>query len=142
MIREISQFVEDMTHGYFTIGVNLFVGYLPLEDRSGGPVPDKLAVLLENAGAEVIGQLPDYAGKMIQVWNRAHDFWEAREDAYVIYDVLHGAAGWKLPTLVSGSKVYLAMTIDARSEPAPISNPDAQGYFVFSTNYIFRIESP
>lgn len=141
MIREIAQFIEDMTHGYFEIGRNLFVGYLPVEDQLGTQVPDQLAVVLENAGAEVEGQLPDYAGKWIQIWNRAKDYWEARDDAYVIYDVLHGATGWVLPVLTSGSD-YLAMTIDARSQPAPIAQPDAQGYFIFSTNFIFRIESP
>jgi len=141
VIREIAQFIEDMTHGYFTIGVNLFVGYLPIQDQLSVPIPDRLAVVLENAGAEVEGQLPDYAGKLIQIWNRAQDFWEARDDAYAVYDVLHGASGWELPVLTSG-EAYLAMAIDARSQPAPISQPDAQGYFVFSTNYIFRIESP
>jgi hypothetical protein len=141
VIREIAQFIEDRTHGYFEIGRNLYVGYLPVVDALGAPVIDQLAVVLENVGADVDGQLPDYADKYIQIWNRAKDFWEARDDAYVIYNVLHGATGWDLPVLTSGED-YLAMVIDARSQPAPIAQPDDQGYFVFSTNYVFRIESP
>lgn len=141
MIREIAQFIEDMTHGYFTIGDNLFVGFLP-QETAGVAVPTRCAVVLENVPARVDGQLPDLAEKFIQVWNRAADFYDARDDAHVIFGVLHGASGWHLPVVESGEPDYFAMAIDAVGSPAPIRAPNEKGDFEFSTNYAFRIESP
>ncbi|GAI46885.1 unnamed protein product, partial [marine sediment metagenome] len=51
----------------------------------------------------------------------------------------YGAAGITLP-VVAGGPAWLAMVIDALSVPAPIQNPDLKGNFVFSTNFIFRME--
>jgi hypothetical protein len=141
MIREIGQFIEDMTHGYFKVGDNLFVGFLP-QETLGVIVPIRCAVVLENVPAKVEGQLPDLVEKYIQIWNRAADFHDARDDAYVIYEVLHGASGWHLPVVQSGEPDYFAMTIDALGTPAPIRAPNEQNNFEFSTNYVFRIESP
>jgi hypothetical protein len=141
VIDEIAQFIEDQTHGYFEVGRNLFVGFLP-QETAGVPVPTRCAVVLENVPARVEGQLPDLAEKFIQIWNRAADFHEARDDAYVIYEVLHGASGWHLPVVTIGEPNYFAMTIDALGTPAPIRAPNDKGDFEFSTNYVFRIEAP
>lgn len=119
----------------------MFVGYLPLETL-GVAVPRRCVVLLENVPADVDGQLPDYADKYIQIWNRAGDFWEARADAYALYELLHGATGITLPPVDSGEPVRLALVVDARGQPAPIAQPDSRGDFIFSANYVFRIESP
>jgi hypothetical protein len=135
MIKEIAQFIETRTAGHFTVGVNLFVGYLPAR------LPDRCAVILENVPAAVNGQIPDFAQKPIQVWNRAKDFWDARRDAMVVYGILHGSAGWTLP-VVSGGPTYTAMVIDAQGTPAPIRIPNGPGLFEFSTNYLVMIESP
>jgi hypothetical protein len=141
MIREIAQFIENRTAGYFTVEVNLFVGYLPTERDDKSPVPIRCAVVLENTPAVVNGQIPDFAQKPIQIWNRAKDFYDARDDAMVIYNVLHGAAGWKLP-VVGGGPAYTAMVVDAMGTPAPIRAPNDKGDFEFSSNYLFMVESP
>jgi hypothetical protein len=77
--------------------------------------------------------------KEVQVWNRARDYMDARDDAMTIFELLHGTAGWNLPVIVSGEN-YLAMAVEAAGSPAPIENPDERGFFVFSTNYIWRLE--
>ena len=82
--------------------------------------------------------MPDSADKPIQIWNRADSYFRAREDAFKFHDVLHGSSQWELPQISSGRE-YCAMIIDAQASPAPIENPNEEGLFVFSGNYIFRI---
>ena len=136
-LREIAQFIEDNTS--WQIGVDFFVGHLPPKTDDGEDPPVRCVVLLENTPGAVEGQLPDRIDKPVQIWNRAQNYTQARDDAYEFYNLLHGTHGWNLPVLTSGEE-YLAMTVDAIGTPAPIQNPDERGRFVFSTNYLWRIE--
>jgi len=136
-IKEIAQWIENNTT--WVIGTNLFVGHLPLKRPDGSDIPDRCLVILENSPGTVEPDLPDRLDKAIQLWNRSRNYFEARDDAFNLFELIHGTSGWNLPVLVSGNQ-YLAMTVDAIGSPAPIENPDEQGFFVFSTNYIWRLE--
>jgi len=159
MIREITTYIQNQipldplitwTAPALVIDVNLFAGHIPIENINGISVPSGLTnqryvAVLENAGGAVDNQQPDMIEKAIQIYNQANSYFRARKDAMDVYTLLHqdvdtyGAAGINLP-VVDGGPNWLAMAIDALSVPAPIQNPDAKGNFVFSTNYIFRME--
>ena len=159
MIKEITTYIQDQipldalitwTAPALTIGVNLFAGHIPIKNMSGNNVPSDLTnqryvAVLENAGGAPDNQQPDMIDKAIQIYNQADSYFQARKDAMDVYTLLHrdvntyGAAGITLP-VVAGGPDWLAMVIDALSVPAPIQNPDLKGNFVFSTNFIFRME--
>lgn len=136
-LREIGQWIED--NSAWIIGTDLFVGHLPAKTPAGADPPVRAVALLENTPGPLEGQLPDRIDKMIQIWNRAQNYSRACEDALVLYELLHGTHGWNLPILTVGEE-YLAMTVDAIATPAPIENPNDEGHFVFSTNYMWKIE--
>jgi len=138
MLKSIGEWIEDRGIG-FTIGTNLYVGHLPLKRVDGTEPPDRCTTLLENAGGSVYFDLTDRVDKMLQVLSRAIDYTDAETDALTIYDELHGNAGLRLPTPdVSSGTLYVAMTIQAVSAPAPIGQDDKDRWR-FSTNYIVRI---
>jgi len=159
MIREITTYIQNhipldplvvWTPPVLTIDINLFAGHIPIENIAGTKVPSGLTnqryvAVLENAGGAVDNQQPDMIEKAIQIYNQADSYFQAREDAMNIYTLLHqdvntyGAAGIDLP-VVAGGPNWLAMVIDAVSVPAPIQNPDAKKNYVFSCNFIFRME--
>jgi hypothetical protein len=143
MIKEIAEFILAHCGSAlgFTFGVDYFAGHLPDKNILGLTSPNRVCVVLDRVPAGVIGDLPDRLDAHIQVWNRASTYFEARDDAWEIFECLHGETGWALPVLVSG-KNYYAMIIDAEAAPAPIANPNAKGLFEFSTNYLFRLENP
>ena len=141
MIKEIATHILSRTSvSYWARDINFFVGHLPIININDDKVDTikRVAVVLENVPADEIGDLPDRADKPIQIWNRAASFFQARDDAYELYEILHGSSQWVLPELSSGRE-YCAMIIDAQASPAPIENPNEEGLFVFSGNYIFRI---
>ena len=97
-------------------------------------------MISEAGGGEVFPQLPDQANLMIMIVTRAKTYFQARADAMVFYNALHGESGWNVPNSGPGSGPdYLAMTIDAITYPQYIGQ-DANGRFEFSCNYIFRME--
>jgi len=141
MLKEIAQFLENMSDCDLVIGTNLFVGFLPINKADGTAVPVRVRIVLENAGGVPVPDLPDWLDpKAVQIWNRAEDFWKAREDAYCIYTAIHGTAGWTLPS-VGGGPTYDVLVINAVAPPAPIGNPEKQDHFVFSTNYYWSISN-
>lgn len=113
------------------MGDTLQVGWRPLT------APDRCNLVAESGGGSTIFDLPDRADKMIQVLSRATTYFDARDDAQKIYDILHGAAGWALPEVVAGDK-YQAMVIEALAIPQYLGIDEKERH-EFSTNYIFRI---
>ena len=141
MIKEIALHILSRTSvSYWERDVNFFVGHRPIVNINGDKVDEikRIAVILENVPADVIGDLPDRQDKPIQIWNRAASFFQARDDANEFYEILHGQSQWELPQVSSGRE-YCAMIIDAQASPAPIENPNEEGLYVFSGNYLFRI---
>lgn len=144
MIQEFAQWIENISAGWtvpLVIGSNLFVGHRPQKTQAGTVLPERYTLILENTPAAVVPELRDRQDKEIQFLNYAKTYFTARADAYSVYERIHGIAWITLPVLTSG-ELYLVMTLDAVATPAPIEIPDAKGLFVFSTNYILRVEDP
>lgn len=143
MLKEISTFILNRINAvnpYWTLDINYFVGHKPVRNKNGLTLEqlDRIAVILENSPADLIGDLPDRQDKPIQILNRHSNFFTAREDAYQFFNDLHGENECDLPVLSSGLS-YTVMIIDGIGSPVPIENPDEKARFVFSTNYLFRI---
>ena len=130
MIQEIAKFIDQQTS--FKVGSTLMVG------RRTQDSPDRCQVVLESSGGTVYYDLPDRNDSVIQVITRATTQMNARDDAWEIYQALHGAAGWDLPVITSGV-TYEAMTIEALSSPQYIGEDEKRRH-EYSTNYIFRIQ--
>lgn len=158
MIKEITEFVEDLALGpLWVIGKNLFAGHVPVKTQGGSAIPERYLAVLENAGGTKLDDVggvvtaappsapgdptywPEYVEKAVQLLNRAKSYFVAHDDAYEIYNVLRETAGWMLP-VVAGGPQYLVCVIDPYGPPAPIENPGESGLFIFSTNYLWKIE--
>lgn len=129
MIKAIVQFIENKTS--FVKGATLQVGWRP------DSAPDRCIVVIESGGGEPIPLLPDREDKMVQIISRGLTYFNARDDAYEVYNAIRGA-GWQLPEVVAGEK-YEAMSITAVSIPQYIG-PDKEGRREWSTNYMMKIE--
>lgn len=141
MLQDVALFILSQSGLPWIHGENFFVGSLPILNTLGLPTPERVMVILGRTPAALVGELPDYRAKPIQVWNRNKTYEDTQEDAEQIFAFLHGASGWHLPAFHSGS-IYYAWTIDAVGDPAPIFNPDEKRLFEFSTNYLFRASIP
>jgi hypothetical protein len=75
----------------------------------------------------------------IQVVTRAMTYFQARDDAWIVFHAFHGTAGLNMARLEGSGEDYLAMTIEAISTPQYIGQ-DVNGRYEFSTNFIFRCE--
>lgn len=141
LFKGIVECIETMTSS-FKIGYNeakaagmipLLAGYLPEEMKEA-----RCATVMQNAGGEVDGQIPDQVRKAIQVLNRSDTYMTALADALEVFTAIHGTCCDPFPAIESGIE-YKNMTIDALSDPGYIGQ-DENGYFQFSTNYIWIIK--
>ena len=143
MIFAVAQFIETKfgVTCTWTIGTNLFAGALPEKRPDGTDMPIRCAVILEHDPGALVPDLPDWAEAPFQIWNRGEDYEEAHQDAWCLFNSIHGTAGWTLPVIAgwAGSHTYDAMVINAMGKPAPIESPDERGRFIFSTNYLWSI---
>jgi len=128
MLVEVGNCIELMTGGAFVLGDSLLIGWRPQD------APDRVAVVLEQAGGEVHPDLPDRVDLHAQVLTRSYDYHEARDDAYAIFRAIHGKCCDALP-IESGAN-YKNEIIDAIAAPAYIGQ-DEKGRFEFSTNYVW-----
>ena len=159
MIKEITKFIEAIGLGPpWVNGVNMFAGHIPVKNSAGVIVPVRKLAILENAGGALLAEVggvvtatppsapgdptyfPEYAEKAIQLYNEAKTYFTASADAKALFDYLDNTAGWQLP-IVAGGPQYTACVINAYGPPAPIENPKASGLYVFSTNYVWKIEA-
>lgn len=129
MIRELTQYVEDNTS--FEIDTNLFAGFRPAD------APDRCVAILEPTGGAVNSYFPDAGEKAVQVLTRATSYWDARTDAYVVFDLLKSLAQVTLPVLVS-DVIYKAEFIEAQHFPQSLQQ-DEEGRWEFSVNFVIRI---
>lgn len=131
MIKEIAAWIEDNTT--FVEGENLWTGHRPQEAGV------RCSVLLERAGGVENFFLTDKIEWALQVLSRAETYMEARDDAVAIHTFLHGASGWTLPIVDSGTALFLE-TCEAQSYPACIGQ-DERSNWEFSCNYIVRLRN-
>ena len=137
-IYSIAKFLTYQSGCGWVLGVNLFAGYLPDKRADNTPPPTRCVVVAERTPGDTVPDLPDWEEKAIQIWNRADGYYTASQDAWCLYTALHGTAGWTLPAIL-GMPSQHCMVINAVGTPAPIANPNPEGYFEFSTNYIWSI---
>ncbi|GAF74590.1 unnamed protein product [marine sediment metagenome] len=142
MFRAICDWIRDEAVALpigppWVMDANMFPGFLPQKMSTGALTPHRCLVVLQNTPAVVWGHQPDMEDKPIQLWNRSKGYWEAEQDAQDLFDMIHGFCGANMQ--IGAGTQYLAMTIEAMGSPAPIENPGPRG-FVFSTNYMFRVE--
>lgn len=130
MFQEICNLVADLTG--LTKGADLQVGH-----RLPG-APDRCTLIGESGGGESNFYCPDIINLNIQAVTRAKTYFQARNDAWVVFNVLHGTAGWNMLSVGSGPD-YLVMAIEAMTTPQYIGQ-DENGRFEFSCNYIWRCE--
>ena len=166
MIQEITTFIAQRSVAWaftqaWTLGTNLFAGTVPVKNSANVNIPIRYLAVLENAGGAVLADVggvvtatppsapadgsywPKYVEKAVQLLNRAEDYMTAHDDAEDLYEAFHQTAGWNLPVVAAPAgtgRQYQAIVIDAYGPPAPVGNPDEKGFFVFSTNYIWKIE--
>ena len=139
-LESFAQWIENEELG-FTIGTNLFVGFIPPKRPDGTDPPARCVTLLESAGGAIDIDLRDRVDKAIQVLTRAENYDEAHADALTIFDRVHGTQGISLPEWESSSgAVYIAMLLQAFSPPMEIGR-DENGFFRFSTNYNIMIRN-
>ena len=136
MFKEIVTLIADLAGAIdptFVIGAKLQAGH-QLQDA-----PVRRVLLLETGGTPYFYPNTDMVDMTIQVLCRAATYWEARDDAWVVYDTVHGTSGWDMPRLVGVGDDYLVATVNAMAAPAYLGVDDNRRH-LFSTNYIFRVE--
>ena len=138
-LESFAQWLENEALG-FTIGTNLFVGFIPPKRLDGTDPPARCVVLLEPGGGAVDIDLRDKMDKAVQVLTRAENYDEAHADALTIFDRIHGTQGLSLPEWEAASGMtYVAMLLQAYAPPAEIGREPDSKRFRFSTNYILTI---
>ena len=130
MFREIFTLIANLTG--LAIGTTLQAGHWEQEK------PVRCVLISESAGGSTVFECPDFAFFNIQALARAETYFEAREDAWLVFNALHGTSGWNMPNLESGPD-YLAMTVEAIGLPAYLGRDDNRRH-LFTCNYIFRCE--
>ena len=131
MIKEIAKFIESKTS--FMIGTDLFVGHRNQDS------PDQCQVILESGGGKPFFDIPDRIDKTIQIISRAKTYFTARDDAWEIFDALHGTAGWSISAVAPATQDYEAQVIEAIADPQYIGQDEKLRY-EFSTNFIVKIK--
>lgn len=129
MIQELLTYIEQ-AQSAFVIGDNL---RLWADDSVG----DRCVVLQD------IGGSPEFLPKdvdthLVALTSRAAAIIDARDDAYVIYNLLHGSAGIDLPEIVTGT-LYRVNTITARNSPQFVGQDD-KGRFLWTITFIVRLQ--
>jgi len=131
MFREIVTLISDLTG--FAIGTRIQHGH----SMQAAPVR---CILIQETGGGVNFYCPDMVDMMVQVLCRAEKYSEAREDAWAVFNAIHGTSNWELPRLdgLSGED-YLAMTVEALAAPQYLGEDDNRRHLM-SCNYVFRME--
>jgi hypothetical protein len=130
MFREICTLIEALTG--FAIGAKLQAGHWA-QDK-----PER-CVLISETGGMTNFYCPDMIDVQIQALCRAPTYYQARDDAYAVFDALHGTNNWNLPRIDGSGPDYLAMTVEAIAAPGYLGEDENRRH-LFSTNYIFRME--
>jgi len=134
-LESFAQWLENQAVG-FTIGTNLFVGFIPPKRPDGTDPPARCVTLLENAGGAIDINLRDRVDKAVQVLTRAENYDEAHADALTIFDLIHGTQGLSLPEWEAASGMtYVAMLLFAYGVPMSLGREEGSSFFFFSTNY-------
>lgn len=127
MLKEISTWLVTKVAG-LTIGGNLQYGFRAQD------APVRCHTLLDSGGPADF-DLPYRTDAMLQVLTRGETIVQARDDAWAIYNALHGTSGWTIGPLVSGGQQYKIWSIGALAKPQYLGQEE-KGKFEYSTNYL------
>lgn len=123
MIKELADWIED--NSSFFCGSTLQVGW-----REQG-APDRCVTIQETGGGDTNFYQPDMEWVQVQIIARGRTYFDARDDARTIHELMHGAAGI---TIGNSPTYYVVGAITAVNPPQYIGQDDARRY-EFSTNY-------
>lgn len=128
MIKEFCTWLASRVPG-LTLGGNLQVGF---RDQDA---PVRCHVVVETGGLADF-DLPYKHNIMLQIVTRGPKgaYQQTRDDAFEIYDAIHGTSGWTIGPLASGGATYKIWSIGALAMPQYIG-PDAKGHHEISANY-------
>jgi hypothetical protein len=130
MLKEFSAWLCTQVAGLVE-GGNLQFGFRAQD------APVRCHTLLDSGGPADF-DLPYRRDMMLQVATRGETIVQAREDAWTIYDAIHGTSGWIIGPLVSGGQQYKIWSIGALAKPQYIGQ-DEPGGFLYSTNYLIIV---
>lgn len=94
MIKELCTYIANNTS--FTLGIDLFA--LSVDSD----LIDRCVVIAETGAGLVHGTLTDYRQVPVTAYTRAATRFTARDDAYTVFDCLHGKQQIELPVVGSG----------------------------------------
>lgn len=133
MLKELAIWIRDRVNALgFTpvlvLGTNVQVGFRAQD------APVRCHTLLDSGGPADF-DLPYKKDAMLQVATRGETIVQAREDAWTIYEAIHGTSGWMIGPLVSGGQQYKIWSIGALAKPQYLGIEEGGG-FSYSTNYL------
>jgi hypothetical protein len=130
MLKEFSAWLCTQVAGLIE-GGNLQFGFRAQD------APVRCHALLDSGGPADF-DLPYRRDMMLQVATRGETIVQAREDAWTIYNAIHGTSGWTIGPLVSGGQQYKIWSIGALAKPQYIGIGEKSG-FEYSTNYLIIV---
>lgn len=130
MIDEIVKYIGDNTS--LVAGTNLFPGHFV--DAN----PDRCSIAQEIDPSALDGFLADRVDKAITIQSRALTYFNARDDATEIYDLLHTKWGVTLDGVTSGVEFWCEI-IEAQTAPQ-FAGQDEKARFYFSFTVVFKIQ--
>ena len=133
MLKELTVWIRDRVNALgatpaLVLGGNVQVGFRALD------APVRCHTLLDSGGPADF-DLPYKKDMMLQIATRGETIVQAREDAWTVYDAIHGTSGWTIGPLVSGGQQYKIWAISALAKPQWIGIEEGGG-FSYSTNYL------
>uniref|UniRef100_A0A6M3M5J1 Tail protein n=1 Tax=viral metagenome TaxID=1070528 RepID=A0A6M3M5J1_9ZZZZ len=94
MIKEFVEYIEDNTD--FTVGTDLFAISVDSDQI------DECVVVREDSPGLVHGTMTDYRQLPLRAYARATTRFTARDNAYTVFDLLHGKMQFDLPIIDDG----------------------------------------
>ena len=123
MVRGLSDWIESASA--FICGDTLQVGHRAPD------APDRCCVIQETGGGDSNFFVKDIEWLQIQIIARGKTYFNARDDARIIHNLLNGAAGL---TVGTSPTFYFIGAITAVNPPQYIGQDEERRY-EFSTNY-------
>lgn len=131
MFREICKFIETETG--FVMGKTLQVGHR-LQSA-----PDRHILVSESGGGDPNPYSPDMMNVNIQIISRGKTYFEAEEDIFYVYRMLHATFGWVLMNVDGVAPDYLVNVIEAIQTPYYLGEDENRRH-EFTCNFIFKLE--
>jgi hypothetical protein len=132
VIKELGKYITNNISS-LKLGTNFFVGSQPINAK------DDHSTLIESGGLADY-YLNDKRESRVQVLTKAASYLEARTQAMVIHDFLHGKTGFELPVLQS-DETYNVQLIQSVQTPQYLG-VDGKGLHILSTNYVVKTQDP